>query len=246
MTLSSILLLLLGIALVVGPQVWRRFQQGRVQAAEAETTAALLAEEEARRAALPPIRHVDADGTGWRAPPDWHEPYQPDEGQHDMWKREMRLWLWRMANHHEALRCNLRDAGITLRDQWQNAGALLPAGMDLAMAARRLGFLRLAQAAMPNASPSFLASCWEQHEAAAKAQAADQYARCAEVAKTWDPVTRGGPFRFDTEEQTLAMLTFGAFDVPPTVPPGREVQPLIPFQALTEAGDWRAHTRQVG
>lgn len=244
--MTNLAFLLLGVALVVGPQVWRLLRKRRVAAAEAAATTARLAEEEAYRATLPPIRHVDADGTGWRAPPDWHEPYQPDEGQHDMWKREMRLWLWRMATKHEESRCNLRDAGVTVRDQWQNAGVRLPAGLDLAMACRRLGFLRLAQAAMPEASPSFLASCWEQHEAAARAQAAAQYARCAEIAKTWDPVTRGGPFIFDTEEQTHAMLTFGAFDEPPAVPPGRTLQPLTVFRAPTEAGDWRAHTRQVG
>lgn len=253
MQINPVLLVLGLLILAVGPiHQWLRTRSARLLATRLEQdaqVAATQAEEERARleAEKPPIRYTDPDGVGWRAPPDWHEPYTPDEGQHDMWKREMRLWLWRMRTGHEASRCNLKDAGIAVRDQWQNAGFLLPAGSELASAARRLGFLRLARAATgedPQWGTDELRMYYDRHQAAARALAQELYTGNAERAKTWDTVARG-PFNFDSEETTFSMLDFGSFMADPFVPDGKALQPLKPFELPTASADWRAFTRQT-
>jgi hypothetical protein len=175
---------------------------------------------------LPPIVYVDRDGVGWTRHPEWLLGEYPDEGQHDIWKREMRVFLWRaLHGPEEAGSMNIRVVG--LEDRLETIPTLFPVGQQLAEASQRLGFMRLARAAMPEIADADLLKVHAKHEQAVKAEADRRHAHNTKTAETWP--THAGPFHFDSREQTIALLTLG----PPNGKPNNA--PLNPINLKEEA-----------
>lgn len=191
----------------------------------------------------PEIRYVDADGVGWTATPDYHESWHPDEGQHETWKREMRIWLWH-AQHPSARSVDLRDLGLSRTPRVQPLPlSPLPMGSDLAASCRRLGFARLALAAgARDMGWTFdaIKDLHEHHEDAVFVEARRRFEVNTARAKTWDVPARG-PFIFDSAVDTVALLSCGEFGGP-LIPQGRTLAPLEPLRVSADA-DASAFTR---
>lgn len=153
-------------------------------------------------------------------PRDSHLPTAVDCGQHDVWKRQMRLDLWRFLHgKHAAGLIDLREVG--LRSPSKGAGecvdfhsALFPLKPDACAASRRLGFRRLCVAtglAHSENDPE-LSEFYAAHNAAARAEAERAFAVNKATAQSW-PEARG-PFVYDSVEVTLSILALGPFDGP--------------------------------
>ncbi len=164
---------------------------------------------------LPPIVYVDRDGVGWTRHPDWLNGTHPDEGQHDSWKRDLRIFLWRAAHGLPDTPGSLNLKVLGLEDRYETVPFLMPVGQQLAEASRRLGFYQLAKAAMPEILDEDLQAVYARHELAVKAEAERMFAHNTKTLGTWDPVRMGGEFRFETVDQTVEMLTLGPFDGKP-------------------------------
>lgn len=185
----------------------------------------------------PPIQYVGPDGVGWRHPPNWLEADYADVGQHDTWKREMRIFLLRA---HACAAQDFEDPGTRSIDLaafrlaatgWSGSGhtetvsVLWPMDEQLAGACRRLGFVRLAEAAVEPMELT-LEDLEAIHRAARRA-AEREARRRAEVngisSQNWNEQHNGGPFQPDPPSATLAAFDPGPFEPLSPWPP---LQPL--------------------
>lgn len=172
--------------------------------------------------------------------PDSHLPTAPDVGQHDVWKRQMRLDLWRFLNGvADPGVIDLRDVGLRsptkgaheCRDYY---GALLPLSPDICAASKRIGFRRLCMATGLIETPvsfdseAHMLGLYNLHLEAARREADRMYRLNTETAKNW-PAARG-PFVYDSVEITLSILSPGPFDGPEHYDPAT-LAPLIPLKA---------------
>lgn len=174
----------------------------------------------------PPIKFVDSEGVGWRERPDYMEPWQPDTGQHETWKREMRLAVlrWRRGEYAQG---NVNLADYDLGERNVPIPMLFPLHMQLSDACRRLGFAQLAACSVPDAplSREEIERMWAEQEAAAVAEADLREARGRATAATWDTATRG-EFVYATAAEALPLLTAGPLDGAPTKHPRMPLQPV--------------------
>jgi hypothetical protein len=165
----------------------------------------------------PAIVWYDENGVGWRARPDYQEPWQPDTGQHEVEKREMRVFLWRMLRGVPGAPAGsqspvaIRPVMIGLGGTVINAPRLLPVGQGLAATCRRFGFARFARASMPEATEADLRKAYDAQETAMEAEVDRMMTGCAEKARTWDP--RQGPPPGEPRDVLVAGLTCGPFEV---------------------------------
>lgn len=157
-----------------------------------------------------PIVYTDPNGVGWTRHPNWQDADAPDEGQHDCWKREMRVFLWRALHDHEDRRLDMRLVGLGTRVE--SVPNLFPVGMQLAEASRRLGFVSLAEAALPGVTERELRVVYDRHETSVLREAGRRAAHNAQTLQAWDPIRMGGPFVSDGFNDTVAELTLGSFE----------------------------------
>lgn len=191
----------------------------------------------------PPIKYIDGTGTGWREAPDYNEAWAPDHGQHEVWKREMRVWIWRVSRGMTApCAVNLFDVGLSSVPDFRHYGYADLMGLDLASVSRRLGFVYLAQAAYPDMDTATLRIAYEMHEANVHAEAERRAKLNAEHAATWNPDK--GPHVTDTFDQTVEVLTAGPFDGAP-LPPGKVRQPLTPIEGFASTFGAGGYLRRV-
>lgn len=186
----------------------------------------LLGMEEA--AERPPILWVDDSGGGWRQPPDWQEPHYEDIGQHDTWKREMRIFLWRVRGGGSPLPgvVNLRDVGLSDTSRPQAVPRLWPVGVQLAEASRRLGFLRLAQAAMPEADAEWLRCVWLEHARKVEEEAESRRSTIEEINRRGPVPSRTTPD--EAAREARIDLDIGPLDLP-------DDEPRAPLRSLDVA-----------
>ena len=178
----------------------------------------------------PRLVYVDADGVGWCRRPDYQDASEPDTGQHDTWKREMRVFLFRALNGESEASGMLDMRRVGVGERMENVPNLYPMGMQVADACRRLGFSRLARSAMPGISGDALELFYEKHEAAVVREAERRFADCVKLRDGWDEARMGRPFLFESVEETVALLTVGPLhgvDTPTL---------LVPFEPLAVAG----------
>jgi hypothetical protein len=182
----------------------------------------------------PPIVYLDQDGCGWRELPDYADAHQPDWGQHETWKREMRVWLYRVLHDHVSLSLNMKLVGLGSRTE--SVPVLLPMGLQLADACRRLGYRQLAEAAVPDLGTwvsdpeEALLRAFTQNARAVEEEADRREAMNARTRASWKPEHHGGAeFNPDSRETTVALLSVGEFD-----PASGAV--LIPIQSATIDG----------
>lgn len=186
--------------------------------------------------------YYDNQGNGHIRNPGWLLAGAPDEGQWDGMKRQMRIVLWR-AQHGlpmEAGTLDMRPVGVALRplhlrsdvkladinELPEEVPALYPLSGDLASACREHGFMRLAIAAMPDARYTLLRAVHEAHEAAIRADAARRQEQNLATQANPPLGMNLAKFRFETEEQVIAMLTLGALDRPDL----EQAAPLVPLR----------------
>lgn len=162
----------------------------------------------------PPILFVDADGVGWRKPPHWQDPTWPDEGQHDWAKIQMRIHLWRVVHGLPETPDHLDMSEIGLGNRRGQVPYLWPLGNQLAEACRRLGYLRLAQAAASDfADGKDFRRAWTQACRAAEEEAKRREKVNERTAYNWDPEVNG-ELVTPSYKETVAEFTPGAFDRP--------------------------------
>lgn len=219
-------------------EVWMAFREwlGAVPALEEER---------------PPIVWTDATGQGWRAAPDWQEAWSIDVGQHETWKIEMRVWLWRMTHDrtNTVIDYGEPSLGISPRTDPRQTGNVMPLMSEqLAQACRRLGYARLAEAAIGH-GPYLLElpkgaveRYYDEHEAAVNKEAQRRDTQNRATAERWNPAM--GTFTYETVEQTIDALTAGPFGGP-SPRRGRDIAPLQPFVPPTPAHAlaWTQYTR---
>jgi len=194
----------------------------------------------------PPLVYTDPHGQGWTRAPDYQDAEAPDDGQNDVWKRELRFSMWRYVNGLvEPGTFSLRDAGLSKYADLRSKGPLFPLGGDLACACRRLGFARLARATGVFQhgdlfdSDTVIAAFYSENEAAVIIEAEAQHARASATAANWNEAARG-PFAFDTIEQTIALYTLGPInghaDAPPMRPYSLTIAPPVADVTGTATG----------
>jgi hypothetical protein len=174
----------------------------------------------------PPIKFVDSEGVGWRERPDYMEPWQPDTGQHETWKREMRVAVlrWRRGERGQG---NVNLAAYDLGERNVPVPMLFPLHMQLADACRRLGFSQLAECSVPDApmTREEIERFWTEQETAAATEAELREARGRATASTWDTTSRG-EFVYALAAEALPLLTVGPIDGAPTRHPRASLQPV--------------------
>ena len=181
----------------------------------------------------PPLVYIDPLGQGWTRPPDYQDATAADEGQNDVWKRDLRFCLWRYTNDMtEPGTFSLRDAGLSKYADFRDKGPLFPVGSDLACACRRLGFARLARATGLGVAAHEIADFHRKNDAAVRVEAEAQYARNLETAKTW---TSHAAFTHDTVEQTISMFTLGPIGAHADAVPMRTFVPVGETEAAGPA-----------
>lgn len=181
----------------------------------------------------PPIVFTDESGVGWREMPDYLDPWYADRGQHDTWKREMRLAVlrWRKGNTTQGT-VDLRDYGLSEQPRRTPVPMLIPFHVQLADACRRLGFYPLYLSAVEDGEEEEARALWLAAEAGATAEAEARFARNSAVASKWDVATRG-PFVFESVEEVRAMHTCGPFLGDATPRPRSPLLPLV-LQAASD------------
>lgn len=181
--------------------------------------------------ALPEIVYVDRDGVGWRERPEWQDADQPDRGQHDCWKRDMRVFLYRALLPDGAGEARVLDMRVVgLGNLVEIVPTLYPLGQQVADACRRLGFAELSRAAMPGLGDDDLRAIYDRQERAVAAEAERRRLVVAATGATWDEARMGYPHQHDDEEQTVALLTVGPFSRPGGAP-------LLPLALDVPAGN---------
>lgn len=152
-------------------------------------------------------------------PEDSDQPHFRDYGQHDIWKRDMALALWRLK--HDTLgpsTVDLAKVGLTPRSCMHHLGPLLPLSVDLCAASRRIGFMRLAVASGVTLPSEQIVWLYEAHHTEAHAEAIRRF----EVNKK--RAEQVGEFPFDSIEATEKL-----FDLGPLDPPQEGAVPLTPL-----------------
>lgn len=146
-------------------------------------------------------RHPDGDRAD--------QPEAQDLGQHDIWKREMYLTLWRAERDltGPAL-IDLHTVGLTPSRQISMYSALYPLTPDFCAAVRRIGGERLAQSTGRPGAVETWCRVEREHRAAAQAEAERRYAINQETAKKWNPAN--GAFVFDEVSDTLRLFSVDA------------------------------------
>lgn len=180
----------------------------------------------------PAIVWTDANGVGWRARPDYMEPWQPDTGQHEVLKRYMRVFLWRLlrgvpgAPAGSTAPVTIDPEAIGLGGMLIEAPRLLPMGQELAAFCRRHGFANAARASMPEAREAELLGAWTCQQAAMNAEVDRMMERAAETARTWNPVH--GPLPGEPREALIALLDCGPCEAADRAD-GRKIAGLAPI-----------------
>lgn len=181
--------------------------------------------------------YVDESGVSWPRHPNYQDPDQPDEGQHDVWKKDLRIAIWRFQHSLYAPgSINLEPVGFGRRSE--AVPHLFPLGEQLAAKCRTLGFLNLAKAAMPEATEYDLRKFQEANEQAVRDEAQARYMRGLRTQETWDPVKMGYSFEAPSVQETIQSLTTGPF-----VGATETAEPLTPVP-LTEASHYSNYTRE--
>lgn len=166
--------------------------------------------------------YIDADGVPWPQHPNYQDADLPDIGQHDIWKKDMRIFLWRTIHGpKQAGAMALEPLGFGRRSEV--VPVLFPVGDQLAAQSRKFGFLNLARAAMPEATDEQLRWAYERHEIAVREEARARRERAERHAANWDESRMGYPYQCDTEDQTVSQLTLGSYT---PVPGATTLQPL--------------------
>ena len=185
---------------------------------------------------LPPAEplqlYIDENGVPWPRHPDHQNADQPDEGQHDIWKKDMRIFLWRTIHGPEQAG-SMPLAALGFGRRSEVVPVLFPVGEQLAAQSRKFGFLNLACAAMPEATPEQLRWAYERNEIAVLEEARVRRVRNERTAATWDVARMGYDHQYEEEAQTIAQLTLGAY-MP--APPG-----AIILTPLALAQDYLSH-----
>ena len=157
-------------------------------------------------------------------PDDCDQPWVADiYGRHEVWKRQMYLDLWRCTSLRTGpCMIDLRDLGLTASSVVQQHGPLFPLSPDLCAAARRIGFDRLALAAMPGIKFNLLDWVYTEHAAAVELEA-----------------RRRVDLQPGAHEETVRAETRALYDLGPRVssfrvPEGRVLQALNPL-VLTQS-----------
>lgn len=173
----------------------------------------------------PVMQYTDPSGQQWAFPPDYMDATAIDNGQNDVWKREMRFAFWRFQNGFIASGMfSLRDMGLSIHDaDLKSKDALFPVSTDLACACRRLGFQRLVRATGlltdPDVSEYQLGQFWKANEIAARNLADAVYACNLETAQSLH-------HEFATVDQTFALFTLGPINGHVDQPPMRPFVPV--------------------
>lgn len=167
--------------------------------------------------------------------PNYHDADQPDEGQHDVWKKDLRIAIWRYL-HGTPEPGTLSLAPLGLGPRTERVPVLFPLGEQLAEVSRKFGFLNLAEAAMPEAKREQLVEFYQQNAAAVRVEAAERCARNAATGETWDESRMGRTFTFDSESQVIRALSLGPLERPAgavVLNPIKLRQPPIDYRNLT-------------
>lgn len=189
---------------------------------------------------LPPIVYTDESGVGWTRAPDYQEAWSEDIGQHDTWKREMRLAYLRWTRkEYDMGGADLRDYGLSASPRRVPIPPLFPLHTQLAEACRRLGFMQLFISANPDATAEDANRMWEEQEAVAQETADTRYNARVLLKSTWDEVARG-PCDVTPYADILRLLSVGPFEgfplpVDPATRSPRLRAPLLPLEALAHA-----------
>ena len=186
----------------------------------------------------PAILYVDRDGVGGRKPPEWLSAQWPDEGQHESWKREMRVFLWRASAGMDAGPGMIDMHPLGLSRHRESVPYLWPVNLQLAEASRRLGFSALARAAMPELPVAELRVIYDRHELEVGIEARRRVDLNQKTEAAWDARRMGGPFTYESAEQTTAVLTLGPFDGP------ADAQPLHSVAIMDGVGDTHQYARR--
>ena len=128
------------------------------------------------------------------------------------------------------MRSRLQQLKDIFSDRFESVPTLYPVGQQLAEACRRLGFIQLARAAMPEMDDSALRVVYDKHEAEVMVEAQRRFDFCTKQAQNWDPARMGREFEFETVEQTAALLSFGPFEGKPENKPLRTLDLSTPSQ----------------
>lgn len=187
-----------------------------------------------------PARYASSDGAEYvlfARPADYQDADKPDEGQHDIWKKDLRIALWRTI-HGPAEPGFMDMSPLGLGKRSEQVPVLYPFGEQLAGMCRKLGFLNLARAAMPEATEDQIRYAHSRNEIAIKEEATRRAQLNAATLASWDAARMGGRFSPETEDQTVSSLSLGPFQNPPGVAP---LKPLklrstdpVPFESLTK------------
>lgn len=174
--------------------------------------------------------YYDSKGQGYTRDPDWMKATAVDEGQWDDIKRQMRIALWR-ARHGlpetvDAL--DMRPIGVafrplalpnhvklaSLRPSPETVPALYPFDTGLTLGCKELGFVRLALAAMPDASDAFLRQVYDANAAGILANAEAMQARNLATKANPPPGFDVDTFRYETVEELTALWSIGDYERP--------------------------------
>ena len=180
--------------------------------------------------------YVDDQGQGWRERPDWQDATAPDRGQHESWKRDMRIFLHRYRNRLPEAPGVLPLSEVGLGDRLEQVPVLFPVGLQLAAVSRKLGYLALARAAMPEAEEAALLAAYSENEHRVQLEAVRRFAQNRKTAESWSPAWGG--FNPDSEEETVTLLTLGPLESV------AGAAPLEPIRlSAAEPPDYRQFTR---
>lgn len=158
----------------------------------------------------PPTVFVDDSGVAWPRHPDYQNADKPDEGQHDVWKKDLRIALWRFLNDRTTPGVlNLEPLGFGRRSE--SVPVLFPVGEQLAQKCRTLGFFNLAKASMPEATLDELNRFHAANEQAVQVEAQARFERTSATAKSWDATRMGYAYTAPTFQETVQALTLGPF-----------------------------------
>lgn len=166
-----------------------------------------------------PARYISPDGAEYvlfARPADYQDADKPDDGQHDVWKKDLRIALWRSI--HGPVQPGLMDMSpLGLGRRSEQVPVLYPFGEQLAGECRKLGYLNLARAAMPEASDDEIQQAYHNNAQAVRDEAARRAQLNAATSASWDTARMGGRFSPETEDQTIASLSLGPLQNPPGV-----------------------------
>lgn len=185
--------------------------------------------------------YVDQNGVAWPRHPDHQNVDQPDEGQHDIWKKDMRIFLWRaLWGPEEPGVMALEPLGFGRRTE--TVPVLYPVGEQLAAQARKFGFPNLARAAMPEITEAQILNIYHRNEVAVRAEAQLRAERGARVATTWDEARMGYAYQVPLAEDVVAQLTLGPCETPLGAITLKPV-PLLPSNAPNSTTNFQNFTK---